>query len=110
MQDNSVLKANDTSIYDVTYLAHHWDSIGKLSLVQSEVVESFFISMFVFATQILMMTFVSTNMRENTQMNISLPDDLKTLAARFIAALLMHMMVAGDVVRGISKMKYALNH
>ena len=62
----------------------------------------------IFGVQILMTLFVATLMSKDTFM-IVLPSDLSVLGARFIATILMHLQVEGDIGQGIRMMKYVTN-
>jgi hypothetical protein len=42
--------------------------------------------------------------------DIKFPNDLATMAARFICTILMHLQVESDIRQGLKMMKYALNH
>ena len=60
----------------------------------------------------MMITFIGFMMftYPKSVFDIKFPNDLATMAARFICTILMHLQVESDVRQGLKMMKYALNH
>jgi len=59
----------------------------------------------VFFIQVMMVILVATTMSE-----LVYPNNVMTLAARFITSLLMQLQVEGDIRQGMMMMKYTVNH
>lgn len=64
---------------------------------------------FVFAIQVLMITFVLSVIM-GPGFTVIFPTNVYTLGARFVCTILMHLQVESDTRQGISMLKYTVNH
>ena len=65
---------------------------------------------YVFAVQLLMITFVMQVILKSDTFMVCFPKTVFGLGARFVASILMHFNVEPDVRQGIYMMKYVTNH
>ena len=81
----------------------------ELDLEHSEVMDAFNYALFVFVIQSMQITFIFSMILAEDFI-IIVPTTIVTMGSRFIATILMHLTVEGDIRQGLVMMKYASNH
>ena len=81
----------------------------ELDLEHNEVMSAFQSALFVFVIQSMQITFIFSMLMAEDFV-IIVPTTVVTMGARFIATILMHLSVEGDIRQGLVMMKYASNH
>ena len=82
--------------------------IHDVELDVKDIHNAFHASLIVFGLQLLMFNFVCSVIMSDAFV-ISLPSSVSVMGARFIACILMHLQVEGDIGQGIRMMKYVTN-
>jgi len=92
----------------MAFKAFNYQVIHDVELEQKDIYGAFQASLMVFGFQILMFTFIISNI-QGVDFRVILPSSLSVLGARFICTILMHLQVEGDIGQGIRMMKYVTN-
>lgn len=103
----------DDDTYSMAFKAHHFSCIAELDLKPDEISQSFYSVIFVFGIQLFLIFFLGMiifNFAEGLTFEITMPDNLTVLGARFVCSILMHLNVEADVRKGLRMMKYNCNH
>lgn len=93
----------------MAFKAFNYQVIHDVELEQKDIHGAFQASLMVFTLQILLFSFIASNIRA-ANFYIIVPSSLSVLGARFICTILMHLQVEGDIGQGIRMMKYVTNH
>jgi len=94
--------------YAMAFKAFSWTTMRELDMDIDEVHNTFHAAMFVFGFQVLMIVFIGS-LIFGGNFQVTLPEDITVLGARFVCTILMHLQVEGDLRQGLKMMKYVSN-
>ena len=86
----------------MAFKACHYDCYKELDLTPREQAQAAFAAYFVVFIQLSLIFFVIIYMKSEPTFILSCPKNLSVLATRFIATLMMHMVVMSDIQSGLA--------